>query len=273
MACEPCTLYVHTLPHPPCPPHPPPPLGSSRLYKSFRGRAWQRTTILTASVFPGSAFLLFLVINTFLSLYHSSGAVPFLQILAVFSLWLCVSVPLVFFGAFFGYKRETWEYPTVTSTIPREVPELPWYLQSVTVVGLGGVLPFGAAYVELFYILSSIWMDQYYYVFGFTFMVCFILVVTCGELAILFCYFQLCAEDYRWWWRSFLSAGSTAFYVFAYSCVWFQLLDPSKLFITYLLYFGYMGLISFAIFCVCGTIGFLSCFWFTTKIFASIKVD
>jgi transmembrane 9 superfamily protein 2/4 len=135
------------------------------------------------------------------------------------------------------------------------------------------VLPFGAAYVELFYILSSIWMDQYYYVFGFTFMVMVILVITCGELAMLFVYFQLCAEDYRWWWRSFLAAGSTAFYVFAYSCVWFQLLEPSSMAITYILYFGYMGLISFAIFLVTGTIGFISCLWFTTTIFSSIKVD
>jgi hypothetical protein len=73
--------------------------------QSFRGRAWQRTTLLTATVFPGLAFMLMLFVNCWLSVYHSAGAVPFLQILSVFALWLCVSVPLVFFGAFFGYKK------------------------------------------------------------------------------------------------------------------------------------------------------------------------
>ena len=54
------------------------------------------------------------------------------------ALWCCVSVPLVFFGAFFGYKKPVWEYPCVTSSIPREVRPLPWYLQTHSVVLMGG---------------------------------------------------------------------------------------------------------------------------------------
>ena len=33
------------------------------------------------------------------------------------------------------------------------------------------------------------------------------------------CYFQLCAEDYTWWWRAFLTAGSSGLYLFLYSMV------------------------------------------------------
>ena len=29
------------------------------------------------------------------------------------------------------------------------------------------VLPFGAVFVEVFYVLSSIWLHQFYYLFGF----------------------------------------------------------------------------------------------------------
>ena len=36
--------------------------------------------------------------------------------------------------------------------------------------------------------------------------------VTCGEMAIVLCYFQLCNEDYHWWWRSFFNSGSCAAY-------------------------------------------------------------
>jgi hypothetical protein len=41
----------------------------------------------------------------------------------------------------------------------------------------------------------------------------------CAEITIVMCYFQLCAEDYNWWWRSFLTAGSSGLYLFLYSMV------------------------------------------------------
>ena len=138
--------------------------------------------------------------------------------------------------------------------------------------GLGGILPFGACFVELFFIMSSIWMDQYYYVFGFQLLVYIILSITCAEISMVLCYFQLCNEDYRWWWRSILTPGSTAVYVFLYSIAYFSRLE-STLFVTYLLYFGYMAAISLGVFIVTGTVGFFSCFYFTYHIYASLKVD
>jgi transmembrane 9 superfamily protein 2/4 len=182
-------------------------------------------------------------------------------------------VPLVFVGAYLGYKREPLAYPTITSNIPREVPTpQPWYLSVWFTTTVGGILPFGACFVELFFILSSMWMDQYYYVFGFTGLVFIILVATCCEITIVLCYFQLCSENHRWWWRSFLTSGSTAFYVFAYSVDYFRRLGADEWF-TYVLYFGYMGLICVGLFLLTGTCGFLACLWFTKKIYASIKVD
>lgn len=116
------------------------------------------------------------------------------------------------------------------------------------------------------------WMDQYYYVFGFTFLVFAILLITCAEITIVLLYFQLCAEDYRWWWRTFLTSGSTAAYVFVYSSLYFTKLE-SNLPITYLLYFGYMLIICFGIFLFTGTTGFYAALWFNIVIFGSIKVD
>lgn len=31
---------------------------------------------------------------------------------------------------------------------------------------------------------------------------------------------QLCNEDYNWWWRSFMCSGSCALYIFLYS-IWY----------------------------------------------------
>ena len=106
----------------------------------------------------------------------------------------------------------------------------------------------------------------------FLLLVYIILCITCAEISMVLCYFQLCNEDYRWWWRSILTPGSTAIYVFLYSIAYFSRLE-STLFVTYLLYFGYMAAISLGVFIVTGTVGFFSCFYFTYHIYASLKVD
>ena len=90
-------------------------------------------------------------------------------------------------------QAEGGELPVRINQIPRQVPEQVWYMQPTFSVIVGGVLPFGAVFIELF-ILSSIWLHQFYYVFGFLLLVFIILVITCAEITIVMCYFQLCAE-------------------------------------------------------------------------------
>jgi transmembrane 9 superfamily protein 2/4 len=127
---------------------------SARLYKTFKGKQWQRCTMLTALLFPGIVFCVFFTMDILVWSYGSTGAVPILTMAALLTLWFGISVPLVFLGAFFGYKHDSIEFPVVTSNIPRPVPEQPWFLSPVVVSLLGGVLPFGACFVELFFVMS-----------------------------------------------------------------------------------------------------------------------
>merc|ERR1740136_429148 len=108
-----------------------------------------------------SFFTIFIVIvsvhgNLFIWGEKSSGAVPFGTMFALLVLWFGISVPLAFAGSYLGYKREAIEYPTKTNLIPRAIPEQAWYMQHVFAILVGGVLPFGAVFIELFFILSSI---------------------------------------------------------------------------------------------------------------------
>jgi hypothetical protein len=97
--------------------------------------------------------------------------------------------------------------------------------------------------------------------------------VTCAEITIVLCYFQLCSEDYHWWWRSYFTAGSSALYLFLYSAFYFYTkLDITKT-VPMLMYFGYMLVISFGFFCVTGTIGFYACYLFVRTIYAAVKID
>jgi hypothetical protein len=74
----------------------------------------------------------------------------------------------------------------------------------------------------VFYVLSSIWLHQFYYLFGFLLLVLIILFLTCCEVALVLTYLQLCSEDYHWWWRSYITSGSCAFYIFLYSLYYAQ---------------------------------------------------
>merc|ERR1711957_389883 len=120
----------------------------------------------------------------------------------------------------------------------------PTYNHPILICLVGGILPFGAVFTELFFIMSSIWHHQFYYLFGFLALVLVILVVTCTEISIAMTYFQLTSEDYRWWWRAFLSSGTSAFYVFLYSIVYFSSRLQIEKAVSTMLYFGYMSIIS-----------------------------
>lgn len=245
---------------------------TARLYKTFKGKSWQNATTLTAIGFPGICFLTFVIMNFVALANKSTDAVPFVIMLSLVVLWFGISTPLVFFGAYFGYKADAIEFPVNTSSIPRQIPDQPWFMGVPFTLAIGGILPFGSCFVELYYILASVWQDYYYYVFGFLFLVFMILVVTCAEITVLFTYFQLCSEDYHWWWRSFCNAGSTAIYVFLYSIVYFQQLEANSV-ATYMLYFGYMALSCMGLFCMMGAVGIFMSLWFNKVIFASIKID
>ncbi|KAI8023488.1 Transmembrane 9 superfamily member 9 [Camellia lanceoleosa] len=246
---------------------------SARLYKMFKGTEWKKITLRTAFMFPASVFAIFFVLNALIWGEKSSGAVPFGTMFALFVLWFGISVPLVFVGSYVGFKKPAMEDPVKTNKIPRQIPEQAWYMNPVFSILIGGILPFGAVFIELFFILTSIWLQQFYYIFGFLFIVFIILIVTCAEITIVLCYFQLCSEDYLWWWRSYLTSGSSALYLFLYSAFYFfTKLEITKP-VSGVLYFGYMLIVSYAFFVLTGTIGFYACFWFTRLIYSSVKID
>lgn len=41
-----------------------------------------------------------------------------------------------------------------------------WYTHPLFSIALGGILPFGAVCIELFFIMSALWLHQFYYIFG-----------------------------------------------------------------------------------------------------------
>uniref|UniRef100_A0A915I5Y9 Transmembrane 9 superfamily member n=1 Tax=Romanomermis culicivorax TaxID=13658 RepID=A0A915I5Y9_ROMCU len=152
-------------------------------------------------------FAVFFVCNLIMWVYGSSAAIPFSTLIALLSLWLGISIPLTFVGAFFGFKKRPIEHPVRTNQIPRQVPEQTCYTKPVPGMLMGGILPFGSL----------------------------------GKCD---------GQDYHWWWRSFLTSGFTAVYLFLYCMHYFTAKLAISGFISTVLYFSYSFIMVFIFFLV-----------------------
>ncbi|KAK8128552.1 Nonaspanin [Apiospora sp. TS-2023a] len=243
---------------------------SARVYRTFDGQDFRQNALVTAVLFPGLLFGLIFILNLFVWAQASSTAIPFGTLIALALLWLCIQVPLVYAGAWYGFVRTgAWEHPTKTSSIPRQIPHQAWYAKSIQSILLAGLIPFAVIFIELLFVFQSMWQDKsgYYYVFGFLAVVSVILIVTIAEVTVVTVYIQLCSENYHWWWQSFFVGGGSAAWVFLY-CVWYYFVKLHITgFVSSMLFFSY----SFMACCVygllTGTIGFLTAYAFVRRIY------
>ncbi|KAK5787972.1 hypothetical protein VI817_010468 [Penicillium citrinum] len=263
---------------------------SGRLYKTFGGSTWRKNTLITALLFPGLTFALVLVLNLFVWAQASSTAIPFSTLIGLLALWLLIQVPLVYLGSWVGFVRAaSWEHPLKTNALPRQIPPQPWYLRSPAGPLLTGLIPFAVLFIELLFLFKNLWQDKsgYYYVFGFLSVVSTVLIVTVVEVTIIATYSQLCSEvslafaqsssptyaftktfqNYHWWWQSFLTGGSSAFWVFAY-CIWYYVFKLHITgFVSGLLFFSYSFLACAVYGLLTGTVGFLAAYAFVRRVY------
>jgi len=246
---------------------------SARIFKFCDAKSWKRNTFLTAAALPGALISIFTVLNIFLHIAGAATAVHFFTLLAILGLWIAISTPMVFLGSYFGFSSEKIHVPVKVNQIARYVPQLPWFANPPLSYLLGGLLPFGSVCIELFFIMSALWLHQIYYMMGFLLVVLLILGATCAEVSIVMTYLQLCAEDHRWWWKSFFNCASAGFYLFLYS-LWFLVsrLDLVGV-LPVVVYVTYMGMISVCFSLFCGSIGVLCSFMFIRSIYGALKVD
>jgi len=109
--------------------------------------------------------------------------------------------------------------------------------------------------------------------FGFMFLCFGLMIITCASVTIMFVYYLLCAENHRWQWRAFNSAGAGSIFVFLFAIVyWIWRLRFTGLG-SVILYLGYSGLISFLFFILSGTIGWFASWAFIHRIYRSIRID
>jgi len=209
--------------------------------------------------------------------HASTSAVPLSAILVLLLLWFGTLAPLVSFGAYYGYKQNPIKFPIPPSMVtprPRSIPDQPWFMSSSFTLTLSGILPFSACASELFLLMSDVWLGQYYSSFKFLFLVLGMVMMTIIDTTLLLHYFQLCTENHHWWWRSFATGGSLGLFIFMYSIIVYynQVLEANTM-VAFLLFSGYMALVSMTITLMMGFLGLMSALLFNKLLYKSIKLE
>ncbi|URE48547.1 transmembrane 9 superfamily member [Musa troglodytarum] len=208
---------------------------SGGLYSRNGGKSWIKAMILTASLFPFLCFGIGFMLNTIAIFYGSLAAIPFGTMVVVFILWAFISFPLTLLGTVVG---RNWSgapnNPCRVKTIPRPIPEKKWYLTPSVVSLMGGLLPFGSIFIEMYFVFTSFW-------------------------------------NYKW--TSFLSAASTAVYVYLYSVYYYYVKTKMSGFFQTSFYFGYTLMFCLGLGILCGAVGYLGSTLFVRRIYRNIKCD
>ena len=247
---------------------------SGSMYTQGKGTQWKVVMFLTLFAFPTFLFAVAMLLNAVALSYSAVMAIHLPQILTIIGIWLVTSLPLTIFGTIIGrnWGSKT-SAPCRVSPIPGYLPVKKWFLEPHVVIPLGGILPFGSIFIEMYFVFTSFWNYKFYYVYGFMFLVAAMLCIVCACVAIVVTYFLLNAEDYNWQWPSFLCVSSTSLYVYLYAVYFFFTKTKMHGFFQTSFYFGYVTVFSAALFLVCGSIGFVAADTFVRRIYRDIKCD
>ena len=129
---------------------------------------WQRVMLLSCLGLPMVIAIAYSLLCMISMYYGSLAAFPWKNLftLTLFSLLVCL--PLHTIGTIVGRSvRGNPNYPCRVASLPSPIAPAAFYAKPSFIIGVSGLLPFGAVFIEIFFIFASIWSYKYYYVYGF----------------------------------------------------------------------------------------------------------
>jgi len=252
-------------------------------YKAALGRKqpssdseWQHAMFLTVLLLPTVLVSIISFLNSIAWWKGTVNYIPFLAILKLFALWIFVSVPLCIVGTLLGRHAKFSEgngFPCRVNAIPRPIPDdVHWYGDPKVLIPFAGLLGFGSIFIELYYVLTSLWSYKVYHLYGFLLSVYLILVLVVSLSTIIVVYFIINSENYLWQWTALFSGAGTSMYVFVYGLYFFFFKTNMFGIIQTCFYFGYTILMTLYLGTLCGTIGYAASSYFVISIY-HVKLD
>lgn len=246
-----------------------------------------RRTRLLSCLFAGTLPFTILCVVFFLNLFvwakESSNALPFGTIVVLILLFAIIELPLGVIGGSLGNR---FEFPAKSFMVTSYVPQTKAGLKStsrrslvmnpIIITLVFGLIPFGIVYVDLLFIFNSIWLEKttFYYMYGFLLLTVILLLVVVAESAIVATYLSLAMyNNPNWQWLCFRVGSSLGWYIYAYSIYYFVSSLHMTDFVSVLIYFSYMALVSVVLGVSCGALAVLTSMVFIRSIYGMAKAD
>ncbi|PON83758.1 Nonaspanin [Trema orientale] len=190
---------------------------ATSVYCHLEGTNWLGNLLLTGCIFFGPLLLTFGLLNSIATAYKVSVALPFGRIMGLVLIWMLFAFPLLLLGGMVGKNgksefqapcpnsKDESQVPVNITKIPRDIPTLPWYMRTLPQMAIARILPFGAVYFELLYVIVSMWGHRIYTIYKILFVMFVLLLIIIALVNVGLTCYQLVAEDHKWWWRYTLS--------------------------------------------------------------------
>ncbi|KAG5473824.1 hypothetical protein LSCM1_04455 [Leishmania martiniquensis] len=242
------------------------------LLQYLNCRAWKH--VFTCSLtLPGALLLMYFFILVINKAHGATTAIPFMTLLEVLMLFVAVSLPLTVLGGTFAFRQQPITNPTRVGRLAREIPTQNWINKPIFLCVFWPAVPLIVVVIELYYIMQDLWEGQIYYSFGFLAVTTCIWVLVCALVTISCLYYVLCYENHRWWWIAYLVPGGAGLHMLCISLVFFASHVSVGSFASAVVFFAYMGMVSYMYGMAAGAVGVIASIVFVRKIYGSIKID
>ena len=92
---------------------------------------------------------------------------------------------------------------------------MPIYAHAWLTVTLGSMIVAACVVSEVYYLVSSLWRRQYYFMYLYLAITGIVMGYVALTVSIVQTFAALSAGKYRWWWRSFLVGFGAGVHIFA----------------------------------------------------------
>lgn len=242
------------------------------LLQYLNCRAWKHIFLCSLTL-PGGILLMYFFISVINAVHGATTAVPFLTLLQIVVLVALVSLPLTVLGGSLAFRAQPITNPTRVGRLAREIPEQSVLNKPLFIYSFFPLVPLIVVMIEVYYIMQDLWEGQIYYSFGFLSITALIWAMACGLVTISCLYYVLCYENHRWWWVAYIVPGGAGLHMFVVSIFFFTSQLSVMSFASGVLFFAYMGIVSYMYGLAAGAIGLITSIIFVRKIYSSIKID
>lgn len=246
---------------------------STKLFKTIGRQFWKRN-LLTASLLGPCFFAsLYLLLQFNLAGKESTASISLKYFLKTAFILTIGCFTFHFIGAIPALKGSPFEFPTTINQLPRYIPQQSFFHSTFVSMAVGGFQAFVIIALDFHLILESMWTGlSFFESWGHAALSLVLCVICSAGASVLSIYMSISNEDYRWWWKAFMTSAAGGIYIFIYS-LGYAVFSIRPTFGGIMPYFIESTLMGFVSSLALGCSGFIGSFIFVCALYSALKME